>query len=344
MTTLPTPCLQWFVRDKLTSALKKLRQGKGWQDNSSLLKDVPEPLRRQLGIDTTWPAAEQTQRLEELIEDALDHLPDDAKDYVHRAFNRKGQLQADWLDRVTTVAKNELYTSPRTFRREVDDAFALLAAELLASKDPAEKAAAVVEQAGALGEVRSILKYGSGYRTVSLEISIHVRPDEVELRETREVQAREDGIERYALSRNLYWHGTEVTTEATEGAVIERSHWPHDRYMLHLLRFAEPLRAGDRRRFVVTHRTKNMAPIYTTNARETRRLTVRLQLRGVEASAIWVLDRLPIDLLRTERLHDVLHEHVPVVRPDALGLVEHEFEIDEDSSSGVAWELAPADG
>ena len=98
--------LQWFVRDRLTSALKKLRQGKGWQDNSKLLKAIPEQVRRYLGIDTQASAEDQRRRLEDLIEDALEQLPEDAREYVVRAFNRQGKLQLDWLERVDTQARN----------------------------------------------------------------------------------------------------------------------------------------------------------------------------------------------------------------------------------------------
>ena len=215
----------------------------------------------------------------------------------------------------------------------------MLAAELLASNNPTEQAPAAVEGAAALSDLNAILKYGSGYRTVSLDSSIYVHHDEVEIRETRDIVAREDGIDRYVVSRTLYWPNTEVTTEATEGAFLERSHWPHDRYMLHLVRFPRPLRAGEGRRFVVTHRTKQMAPIYTTNAKETRKLTVRLQFRNVAPGAVWLIERLPSELLRTEGLHDVLRLHAPVVVPDDYGYLEHDFELEEHASSGLSWEL-----
>jgi hypothetical protein len=335
--------LRQMVAQELFEALQAIRHGRGWDVDDIRLGVVPEPVRRRLGIDTSGPEAEQLQHLAQLIRAALAQLSEADQAWIRWAYNLEDHEDLEWTDRLNDMAEAEGLGARTIQRGRVDPALERLRDRLLSNAEGSRRRAAASPQSDppARRELQQLLQLRANFRTLHLDASLYLYRDRVEVRETRELQAQRDGVQDLVISRVLFKDETTVETVVTEaGQLVGEPYWPTDKWFLCVVRFPEPLAEGERRRCVVTHTARNMAPLCVSSARKgIDHLTIRLQCMDVRPATLWRIERLPEAVLQAHDLLPTVDRHAIRVELDRYGYYEADFELVDELLEGLAWDL-----
>lgn len=122
---------------------------------------------------------------------------------IELAFNRQRRVSRDWLDRVADAAQ-EQGRSGKTVIRRVDATLTLLVAALIGPKDEDDQKLERNEKVP-LKRLREILEHVGRSRTLLQDVSVEIFADHVDVREVREVEAIEDGVEYYVVGKTFPW-------------------------------------------------------------------------------------------------------------------------------------------
>ncbi len=322
----------------LAQALTNLRTGSGWiRSAEDWVEPFPEALRRFLGVDPETPPERQRAALELRINSGLHLLSDEDEKFLDWAWNRNGSSTEIWTRR------RDAHKSIRNYKA-VERRFYSTVRKLVAAMLPADEPPLAVpssKEAQAREELLRVLAYRRDWYRKRLDVSIYVAADAVTVRETWDVTARRDGVQRFAIRRHFYWAGTKVQTELTEGAELEDTIWPNNQTQVLLVRFPRPPRHDESRRFVITYRTEGMAPVYSSGWMEFDHFTARLQFSGVRPMTVWLIEHFPPGLFTTENIRPVLKTYAARVtdQVDGAGYFTYEFEPSDFTDEGIAWEL-----
>ncbi|MBM7807772.1 hypothetical protein JOD57_003609 [Geodermatophilus bullaregiensis] len=322
----------------LGKALTNLRAGIGWhKPDEGWLKPFPEALRSFLGVDTAAPPAQQRAKLAAAIERGLNRLPEADRELIDWAWNRSEYDGTEkWSDRRVNHRTIRGYKS---VERAVGASIKKLVAAMMPLPEPPLEAAPG-QAPSAKNELYRVWAYRKDWSQKRLDVSIYVEPNRVIVRETRDIAARHDGVERFSVRRSYYWAGTAVQVDVAEGAELEQAFEPNTQAVLLLIR-VPPTARGDRRRFVVTYETQDMAPVYSSGWLEFDAFTARLQFRNIRPKTVWLIEHFPPKMFTTENIRPVLETYAEPVTDevDAVCYYEHTFEPSDFTDEGVAWEL-----